>query len=156
MPKPNLSATNTRELSSSRSLKNPLSPRLSPTSVMNAASVMSSPFASPVIVTSMAAEASIVNESVILNSPSVKRIRLLAPPVNTAGSKVIVSAPSVLLAADIASRNEMPSTPGEAIRLAIEEVSPLTRSNEFPTVTVASNRRSSNASKPCRSLLLVR
>ena len=147
----------TRELSSSRSSAAPaMPPKLAPTLVMKEASVTSSPFASPVIVTSTAFEASIVSESVISNSPLVRRIRLSAPPVKTFESKVTVSAPSVLLLATMASRKEMPSAPGELIKAATDEVSPSTRSSELLTVSVARSRRSSRASKRCDLLWLLR
>ena len=126
---------NTRELSSSKSSGVPVvPPKLATTSVMNAASVMSSPFASPVMVTSKAVDPSMFSVSVISSSPPVKRIRLSSPPVNTDRSKLIKSGTGVLLLAIIASRREIPSAPGELSKLGTDEVSPLTASSELSTI----------------------
>ena len=72
---------------------------------------------------------------------------LAAPPLNTAGAKVMVSAPLVLLLAIVASRSEMPSPPLLAIKATIEVVFPLVRSVALLTVTPASSCRSSRRSK---------
>ena len=68
----------------------------------------------------------------------------------SAASNVISSAPAVAFAAWIDSRSEMPSAPGVAINAAIDVTLPLTMSFVLPTVTLASNRRSSSGSKRSR------
>ena len=49
----------------------------------------------------------------------------------------MVSEPEVLFAAMIASRNDIPSGPGSAIKLLIDEVSPFTSSRVVVTDTLA-------------------
>ncbi len=93
------------------------------------------------------AEASITRASLSANSVPV--VSSIVCPLSPA-AKSMVSAPAVAFAARIASRSEIPSAPGLAIKAVIDDVSPLTRSKPFATVTAASTRRSSSHSEASR------
>ncbi len=64
-----------------------------------------------------------------------------------AGSKLIVTPSGVWLAASSASRSEMPSLPGEAASASGLEVSPLTSSLLFTTVSMSGRSRSTTKVK---------